>query len=239
MKKITNKLLFSGLAVVIAFYCIFVISVITTSCVYNEKNDGHDSRSTTESQVTRDLEAFDAIENEGMCDIVYVQSEKSAVEITAPARYIDRFETDVDDGVLRIDVLGKIRGRNAEKFSIKVYSPTCRSIKNDGVGKISCDSLYSDTLIVKNEGVGSIELKKLSVSHLKADNEGVGAISVEVIDAEYVHLDNEGVGSVSISGKAEKAKLVNEGIGEIDASGLDCEDIGLSNEGLGNIVTKE
>ncbi|MBO4614986.1 MAG: DUF2807 domain-containing protein [Bacteroidales bacterium] len=235
MKKITNILLFSGLAVL---FVLMVVRVLICFKVSDNENQDNDADATQKVE-TRNLESFNAIKNEGMCDIVYVQSEKSAVEITAPARYIDRFETDVDDGVLRIDVLGKIRGRNAEKFSIKVYSPTCRSIKNEGVGKISCDSLYSDTLIVKNEGVGSIELKKLSVSHLKADNEGVGAISVEVIDAEYVHLDNEGVGSVSISGKAETAKLINEGVGSIDASDLDCEDVGVSNEGLGKVFVKD
>ena len=236
MKKITNKLLFSGLAV------IFVGTIVLLLSLFNflqRDNDLPNNDNTEETTITKNLESFDAIENNGMCDIVYVQSGKSAVEITAPANYIDRFETDVDDGVLRIDVLGKIRGRNGEKFNIKVYSPTCRSIKNDGVGKISCDSLCADTLTVKNEGVGSIELKKLSVSHLKADNEGVGNISVEVLDANYVRLDNEGVGSVSISGKAETAKLINEGVGKIDASDLDCEDIGISNEGLGEVMTKK
>ena len=234
MKKITNKLLFSGLAV------IFVLLVGGTIASFyalrdNKTNDAEDD---TQKVETRSMESFNAIENNGICNIVYVQSDKSAIEITAPANYIDRFETDVNDGVLRIDVLGKIRGRNGEKFNIKVYSPTCRSIKNDGVGKISCDSLCANTLIVKNEGVGSIELKKLSVSHLKADNEGVGNISVEVLDAKFVLIDNEGVGSVSISGKAETAKLINEGIGKIDASGLECEDVGFSNEGLGTVVTK-
>lgn len=237
MKKITNKMLFSGLAV------IFVLMVAGTIASFyaireNKTNDVADETDRTQKVETRSMEAFDAIENNGMCDIVYVQSEKSAIEITAPANYIDRFETDVDDGVLRIDVLGKIRGRNGEKFNITVYSPRCRSIKNDGVGKISCDSLCADTLIVKNEGVGSIELKKLSVSHLKADNEGVGNISVEVLDAKFVLIDNEGVGSVSISGKAETAKLINEGVGMIDASGMECEDVGLYNEGLGTVVTK-
>lgn len=238
MKKITNKMLFSGLAV------IFVLMVAGTIASFyaireNKTNDVADETDRTQKVETRSMEVFDAIENNGMCDIVYVQSEKSAVEITAPAKFIDRFETDVDDGVLRIDGLGKIRGKQDEKFNIKVYSPTCRSIKNEGVGKISCDSLCADTLIVKNEGVGSIELKKLSVSHLKADNEGVGNISVEVLDANYVRLDNDGVGSISITGKAETAKFINEGIGSIDATELDCEDVGFSNEGLGKVMTKE
>ncbi len=234
MKKITNKLLFSGLAV------IFVGTILLLLSLFNFlRRDTENPNNNVKETTVRNLESFYAIENNGMCNIVYVQSEKSAVEITAPDKYIGRIETDIDDGVLRIDVLGKIRGRQGEKFNITVYSPTCKSIKNEGIGKISCDSLYADTLIVKNEGVGSIELKNLSVSHLKADNEGVGAINVEVLDANYVRLDNEGVGSVSISGKAETAKLINEGVGSIDASDLDCEDVGISNEGFGKVFVKE
>jgi len=238
MKKKTNILLFSGLTILFVLMVVGVLfwfANFDNDCPHRKRANDDE----TEKVETRGLESFDAIENNGMCNIVYVQSEKSAVEITAPGDYISRIETDVDDGVLRIDILGKIRERQSENFKIKVYSPTCKSIKNEGVGKISCDSLCADTLIVKNEGVGSIELKKLSVSLLKADNEGVGAISVEVLDANYVRLDNEGVGSVSISGKAETAKLINEGVGKIDATDLDCEDVGISNEGLGKVITKK
>lgn len=235
MKKITNKLLFSGLAV------IFVLLVGGTIASFyalrdNKTNDAEDD---TQKVETRSMESFNAIENNGICNIVYVQSDKSAVEITAPDKYISRIETDVDNGVLRIDISGRLSRNNNAKIDIKVYSPTCRSIKNSGIGKISCDSLCSDTLIVKNEGAGSIELKKLSVSQLKADNEGIGSISADVIDAEYVRLDNEGTGSISISGKAETAKFINEGVGKIDASDLDCKDIGFFNEGLGKVITKK
>ena len=238
MKKKTNILLFSGLAV------IFVLMVVGVLFWFAEFDNDCPHRKTvdvdeTEKVETRDVELFDAIENNGMCNVVYVQSENPKVEISAPGGYINRIETDVDDGVLRIDVLGKIHGRQGENFNITVYSPTCKSIKNEGIGKISCDSLHVDTLIVKNEGVGSVELKKLSVLHLKADNEGVGNISVEVLEANYVRLGNEGVGSVSISGKAETAKFINEGVGKIDASDLDCEDVGVSNEGLGTVLTRK
>lgn len=242
MKKITNKLLFSGLTVI---FILMVVGVLAWFTYYDNdrshqtKQDDYDE---TEKVETRELEAFDAIENNGMCNIVYVQSEKSAVEITAPANYIDRFETDVDDGVLRIDYNGKLRKNSTDdfdNFNIKVYSPTCKSIKNEGIGKITCDSLCTDTLIVRNEGLGSIELNKLTVSHLRADNEGVGKIELNDVDAKYVRLDNEGLGSVSITGKAETAKLINEGVGKVDASGLDCEDVGLSNEGLGKVMTKK
>ena len=238
MKKKTNILLFSGLAVIFVLMVVGVLfwfANFDNDCPHRKRANADE----TEKVETRELEPFDAIENNGMCDIVYVQSEKSAVEISAPGDYISLIETDVDDDVLRIDFSSRPRRNNNAKFDIKVYSPTCKSIKNDGVGKISCDSLCADTLIVKNEGVGSIELKKLSVSNLKADNEGVGAISIEVLDAKYVRLDNEGVGSVSISGKAETAKLINEGVGKIDASDLDCKDVGVSNEGLGKVLTKK
>lgn len=234
MKKKTNIMLFSGLAVI---FILMVVGVLT--CFSVKDNEITTLPNKPEKVEIRDLEAFDAIDNEGICNIVYVQSEKSAVEISAPENYIDRIKTDVDDGVLCIDISGRLRRNSDTKINIKVYSPTCKSIKNEGVGKISCDSLCADTLIVKNEGVGSIELKKLSVSNLKADNEGVGAISIEVLDAKYVRLDNEGVGSVSISGKAETAKLINEGVGKIDASDLDCKDVGVSNEGLGKVLTKK
>ena len=233
MKKKTNIILFSGLAVI---FILMVVGVLT--CFSVKDNEITTLPNKPEKVEIRDLEAFDAIDNEGICNIVYVQSEKSAVEISAPENYIDRIKTDVDDGVLCIDISGRLRRNHDTKINIKVYSPACKSIKNEGVGNITCDSLRADTLIVKNEGVGSIELNKLAVSCLKADNEGVGKISVEVLDANYVRLDNDGVGSVSISGKAEIAKLINEGVGSIDATELDCEDVGFSNEGLGKVLTK-
>ena len=213
MKKKTNIMLFSGLAVI---FILMVVGVLT--CFSVKDNEITTLPNKPEKVEIRDLEAFDAIDNEGICNIVYVQAERSAVEISAPENYIDRIKTDVDDGVLCIDISGRLRRNSDTKINIKVYSPACKSIKN--------------------EGVGSIELSKLSVSCLKADNEGVGKISVEVLDANYIRLDNEGVGSVCVSGKAEIAKLINEGVGSIDATELDCEDVGFSNEGLGKVLTK-
>ena len=164
------------------------------------------------------MSTFDAIENDGVCNIKYVQSERSAVEVSAPSNFMEHVVTDVDDGVLRIDYDGKHHSNNTDDIIIKVYSPTCKSIKNEGVGNITCDSLCADTLIVKNESVGSIELNKLAVSHLR--------------------VDNEDLGNVTITGKAETAKLINEGLGLIDVSGMECEDVGISNDGLGKVVTK-
>ena len=110
MKKKTNIMLFSGLAVI---FILMVVGVLT--CFSVKDNEITTLPNKPEKVEIRDLEAFDAIDNEGICNIVYVQSEKSAVEISAPENYIDRIKTDVDDGVLCIDISGRLRRNSRTK----------------------------------------------------------------------------------------------------------------------------
>jgi len=198
MKKITNILLFSGLAVIL------VLMILGFSSLFSETGtamqyDDNDESYVAEKVEKRDLEIFDAIENEGVCEIVLEQSYRSAAEISASDYVAKCITTKVEDGVLKISTL-PIDNKNF-KNKVTIYSPTCSAIKNDGVGSITCDSL--------------------STGRLKVDNEGIGNITINNLTATRLKVENEGVGNITLSGVADSAKLENEGIGKIDALNLE------------------
>ena len=256
MKKKINIVLFSGLAVI---FVLMVVGVLFWFADYDNDRPRHkkiDDADETEKVETRELEAFDAIDSEGVCDIEFVQSDRSAVEITAASNKINFIETNVDDGKLKISA-NLVNKRNHHPKVI-VYSPSCKFIKNEGVGSITCDSLSTGTLRIVNEGVGDIIVNKLTTTKLKIESEGIGGITVcgaienarlekegvgtidlTCSECGEVNASNDGVGAIIVSGVAQHAQLDNEGVGRIDASYLECDDVNVSNEGLGEVVTKK
>ena len=222
MKKITNKLLFSGLAVIFVLMVIGVLALFSTF----DKVKTRDREETKEEYAddyldeqkfeTRALDSFDVIEVEGVCDIEFVQSDRSEVEITATNRIINYIFAEVNEGKLKVSMFYD----NSDGVGkVVVYSPECKAIKNVGVGSITCDSLSVETLRLDNEGVGKIVVNNMKVSKLRVENEGVGCITV--------------------SGVAETARIDNEGVGMVDVSHLECGDVDVSNDGLGKILTNK
>lgn len=232
MKKKTNIILFTGLALILVI--ILVFEVITVKRDANQYAVSESEQSGKIVTDVRDVDSFCKIVNEGAFNIKFVQSEKSQVVVKGDEWVMNKVSTEVRDGELEIYNYGYAEGSNCE---ITVYSPNCTEIKNEGVGNIVCDSISASKLKIENEGVGHIEIKNVGVARLRVENAGVGAIDLDGISAESIDVENEGVGSVTIAGKAKTVRLENEGVGSIDATGMDCEDISVDNDGLGKIVS--
>ncbi len=230
MKKRTNIILFTGLAVILV-----IILVLEVVAVKRDNNTigvtPHEDGMVTD---VRDVESFCKIVNEGAFNIKFVQSEKSQVVVTGEEWVMNKVNVDVRDGELEIYNYGYADGADCE---IIVYSPNCNEIKNEGLGNITSDSISCTKLKIENEGVGHIEIKKLDANRLHIENSGVGTITFGEIRVESVDVENEGVGVVSISGIAKTARLENEGVGSIDISGIECDDISADNDGTGKIIT--
>ena len=221
MKKKTNVLLFSGLAVI---FVLMVVGVLAWFSVFDGEKHGHKNNVVEETESndtvieTRRLNAFDAIENKGSCTIEFVQTDRSEVKIVASKKQMKHIKTKVRSGTLKISMDDECE-ENGIDTKLVIYSPKCTAIKNEGLAYITCDSLCTEMLKIENEGVGTIIINKLNVKSLKAENVGLGGITV--------------------SGVANYALLVCEGLGVIDATELDCKNIKIPNDNLYAVLTKK
>ena len=222
MKKVTNKLLFSGLTILL------ILPFAVLLAIFGLGENKNAVKSTT-------LDEFDEIVNNSIYNIEYVQAQKSAIEISSKKGLQNTIKVEIINGVLEIST-GE-REIYDDEYSIKVYSPTCKSIINGHLGNIMCKSLQTSILSVRNEGFGSIDLSKLEISDLQVYNESLEYIVMENVNAKTIHIENAGIGNVIVSGNAAKADLINNGPGDIDISRLECKDVDSENNGAGEIKT--
>jgi hypothetical protein len=234
MKKVTNKLLFSGLAVIIIAFFITVFSWLDIKSEEDHYKDIQDD--TTEEEIdvkpeTRQLEPFERIQV-GVSHIKYVKSDK--YELVIP--YGINVNDFVDDNELIITT-NDIRSI-INNDTIVIYSPSCKKIETLFSSNIECDEIDSDTITIINSDNSSVYVDKMNSKRVKLVNKSQGDINIANIDADYLNVRTEEMGSVSISGTVRKAVISCEGSGKIDISGMTCPDISIQ-EGEENVITRK
>ena len=140
--------------------------------------------------------SFDKVENQTVGDIQLIQSNQSRVTLSAPENYIDLFEFENEDGMLRIKYAKNNVNIHSANVTILVYTPTLQEIKNTGAADIRLDNLKTENLEVKNSGVGSFNLKNLEVRKIDVSCSGVGSINAKDLKAQEVEASISGVGGV-------------------------------------------
>lgn len=236
MKKVTNKLLFSGLAIIIVAFFVIVFSMMDFSDREEPIQDIRDDLTETEGATeTRQLDPFDGILTSGNY-IKYVKSEKYELEIPSSKEVNEM----VYENKLHISVVDKdynLDG-NVNTEPVVVYSPVCKIIENLFNTHIECDEIDSDTITITNRDNGVVLVEKMDSKRVKLVNKSDGSINIANIDADYLNVRTEDVGSVTISGTARKAVISCEGTGKIDISGMTCPDISIQ-EGEENVITRK
>lgn len=191
------------------FFTIMAACLVMTSCA-KHKN----------VQITRNYEvqAFQAIDLDGIANIIYTQGDSFAVRAEGDSVQITRTDIKVEDGCL------KIRQQNGkgDKQQVDIYitTPTLVKVEMDGVGSFKSQKpvTFANDLKIEAEGVGSVEISDLTCKTLDFDQEGVGSSTLKV-KCETAIFHCEGVGSCDLDINADILKVKSEGVGTVKVKG--------------------
>ena len=163
----------------------------------------------------KQLSAYDRIEVLGSYDVIFTDGEVGKIKIKAPDNILPLIQTEVSDGLLRIDT-GKNRYRVKEP--IIIYVPVDSRLKQVDI-KGSAD-IYSE----KN-----LETKTLNVGIY-----GSGDARLAV-DVSSLALEVVGAGDIRVSGRAKDLSIDISGSGDVDTSKLTAEKAAISISGAGDV----
>ena len=163
----------------------------------------------------KQLSAYDRIEVLGSYDVIFTDGEVGKIRIKAPDNILPLIQTEVSDGLLRIDT-GK--NRYKVKEPIIIYVPVDSRLKQVDI-KGSAD-IYSE----KN-----LETKTLNVGIY-----GSGAARLAV-DVSSLALEVVGAGDIRVSGRAKDLSIDISGSGDVDTSKLTAEKAAISISGAGDV----
>ena len=184
----------------------------------------------------KQLSAYDRIEVLGSYDVIFTDGEVGKIKIKAPDNILPLIQTEVSDGLLRIDT-GKSRYRVKEP--IIIYVPVDSRLKQVVI-KGSADiytekSLETKALEVDVYGSGDVRLQ-VDVSSLALKIDGSGDIRVGG-KTDNLSININGSGDVEVPNlKAEKAVIKVNGSGDVSA--YVTEDVDVSIAGAGDVTVK-
>ena len=163
----------------------------------------------------KQLSAYDRIEVLGSYDVIFTDGEVGKIKIKAPDNILPLIQTEVSDGLLRIDT-GK--NRYKVKEPIIIYVPVDSRLKQVVI-KGSAD-IYTE----KN-----LETKALNVGIY-----GSGDARL-VVDVSSLALEVVGAGDIRVSGRTKDLSIDISGSGDVDTSKLTAEKAAISISGAGDV----
>jgi hypothetical protein len=192
---------------VIAIALFATVAVALAGCVYIPVPMG--PRVTED----RDIDDVTAIVLKTDGDVVVTLGDTPALTITARAAAMDLLTSEVDDGVLTLNVNGPHLGLGDVDYALTVEEIT--DITIDGSGDVVVDFTGARDIHVAIEGSGDIE--------------GTG------VDASTVTSSIEGSGDIALTGRADEHTLEIDGSGNFDGEDFETERARVSISGSGDV----
>ena len=163
----------------------------------------------------KQLSAYDRIEVLGSYDVIFTDGEVGKIKIKAPDNILPLIQTEVSDGLLRIDT-----GKNRYKLKepIIIYVPVDSRLKQVVI-KGSAD-IYTE--------------KNLETKALEVDVYGSGDVRLQV-DVSSLALKIDGSGDIRVGGKTDNLSININGSGDVEVPNLKAEKAAISISGAGDV----
>ena len=163
----------------------------------------------------KQLSAYDRIEVLGSYDVIFTDGEVGKIKIKAPDNILPLIQTEVSDGLLRIDT-GKSRYKVKEP--IIIYVPVDSRLKQVVI-KGSAD-IYTE--------------KNLETKALEVDVYGSGDVRLQV-EASSLALKIDGSGDIRVGGKTDNLSININGSGDVEVPNLKAEKAVININGSGGV----
>ena len=163
----------------------------------------------------KQLSAYDRIEVLGSYDVIFTDGEVGKIKIKAPDNILPLIQTEVSDGLLRIDT-----GKNRYKLKepIIIYVPVDSRLKQVVI-KGSAD-IYTE--------------KSLETKALEVDVYGSGDVRLQV-EASSLALKIDGSGDIRVGGKTDNLSININGSGDVEVPNLKAEKAVINISGSGDV----
>jgi hypothetical protein len=161
----------------------------------------------------RDIDDVTAVVLKTDGDVVVTLGDTPSLSITARSAAMSLLTSEVDDGVLTLNVNGPHLGLGDVDYALTVEQLS--DIRIDGSGDVVVDFTGADEIAVVIRGSGDVE--------------GTG------VDAAAVTSSIEGSGDIELTGRADEHTLEIDGSGNFDGQDFETERARVSISGSGEV----
>ncbi len=224
---------------------LFALGLILGTAAYSAENVKKESRS---------LDTFTAIKLVCSADLYITQGNQQQVKVVADERIMDHVSTEVENGVLIVDVK-KNNFRRIETLDVYITVAQLDMIKTMGSGDIyGKDTFSGKDMEIVIKGSGNVDFN-FDVQNLELGVYGSGDIDISGvrgtlgivvsgsgdIEAESLKLEScsvkvNGSGDIELSGKTNELIVGVNGSGDIDGAEFMAVSVVARNSGSGDMV---
>jgi hypothetical protein len=190
--------------------------------------------------------------------VFYKQGETFKVSIVAPEDQVDKINTYVSDGVLKIEMEDNTFIKDTKNVKINVESPSLESVAVAGSGNFTAQSSINTSgkpvaLSVKGSGIiktknvecmemaanvsgsGNVEIAELMASSAEVEVNGSGNITYNGMKiSKKLDASINGSGNIAINGKVDVVNVEIRGSGNLTGK-IDCDNVTATIKGSGDV----
>ncbi len=167
------------------------------------------------ASIERGLPQFNGIEINGSFDVHIKKDSVQKVVISTDDNILPIIETEVENGILEIEIDDDECLRRSSKVDVYISMPTLSKVRLNGSGKVIGDGQFTgDEMNVSINGSGNISLN-FNGTNLKSKIDGSG--------------------NITLSGTANNSSHEINGSGRINAKNTESEKVNTKINGSGNI----
>jgi len=201
----------------------------------------------------RKTSPFSEIRISCSADVFLKQGTSEAITVKAEENIISQITTEVNGGVLEIDVEGNIW--NVEVMEVYVTVKNLEKVMINGSGDVKSENtIQGIDFDVNINGSGDVALD-LSIKSLETKINGSGDVKVsgvqgnfnlkvggsgdfigENLNLELCEIEVNGSGDVKLSGTANKIKIRQSASGDVNLFNLPAETVEARTNGSGDVV---
>lgn len=187
-----------------------------------------------------EVKDFEAIEITGSMSVIYEQSDKFKVSVTAPRDLLDRITTTSEGGVLKVGMKSNIFffNVNNDDIVVRVSSPDLVGVSLKGSGDFTCNGMIdTDKMKVELRGSGDVDIKHLICDQLQVSLLGSGDVDMPNVTAINTDVNLMGSGDVEIGQHDVKnTNIALRGSGDVKMNLNNCGEIFTDIAGSGDVT---
>jgi len=174
---------------------------------------------------TREIKDVEKVHLRGYGELFIKQGDTESLEIETDEEYLNHVHTRVENGELKIDVVGDwfnritfffSRGFESQRIRYNLVIRNLKGLDVSGAARVEVDALHTDELAVRLGGAADIDIDDL--------------------DAGSLQVRLPGAGSINVDGKADNQEVRVSGAGSYSARKLECQSAVVKITGVGRAI---
>ncbi len=181
---------------------------------------------------TRPVSRFDAIEMNGIGNVVIRQGDKESLQITTDDNLTEYIQSSVNNKTLKLEIQEGVHLVPSDPITYLVTVKSLNRIQIDGAGKIEVSPFTVGNLKISINGDGILNFEDVFADVLAVDVSGLGEINAAG-EVNTLHVDLSGSGKIQVAElRARMGTFDVSGSGDISAWVTDVLTLDISGSGM-------